>query len=204
MKHKTKKNVIIKESQLHVIKEFENNKVLHDEFENKVRSYMEQLFSNPCKPKCPDFFSTHDIEEKDLLDKMSDLGLIKKTEKFSEPAKPSGKKHSVHSVKYTFPAQNFEDKIDKLYDTFFNYKGERMLKETDCGGAMGDGGFISSPSENGATNAEGVDGRYAVPFGGVVSRKIGRKSTSGNTETDFMEPALKRNLKKGISVNHTK
>ena len=195
MKHKTKKNVIIKESQLHVIKEFENNKVLHDEFENKVRSYMEQLFSNPCKPKCPDFFSTHDIEEKDLLDKMSDLGLIKKTEKFSEPAKPSGKKHSVHSVKYTFPAQNFEDKIDKLYDTFFNYKGERMLKETDCGGAMGDG----------ATNAN-ASGQYVTPaFGGkVISRKIGRKSTTDDTETDFMEPVLERDTENGISVNHTK
>ena len=199
------KHIIIKESQLYPIREFENNKVLHDEFENKVRSYLEQLFSSPCNPKCPDFFNKHDIDEKELLDKMSDLGLIKKSEKIDEPMKSNGKKHSVHHVKYSFPRNKFGDKIDKLYDTFFNYKGERILKETDCYGAMGGGSFLSSPSENGSTNAEGVGGRYDRPVFGIVSRKIGGKGVSGNTDSNIdIDPSLKRDKKDGISVNHVK
>ena len=195
-------NVIINESQLSIISEIEKEKVLHDEFENKLRIYMEQLFSNPCKPNYDSFFLKHNIPEDMLKDKMVDVGLIKKTEKINEPSDSNGKKHSVHSVRYTFVNNGFNDKIDKLYNTFFSKKGDRLINETDCGGAMGGGDGLSS---GGATNAEGVGGEYDVPFGGIMRRDIG---VSGNTtasmdkQSNFdTKAALKRNTKNGISVS---
>lgn len=186
-----KKNVIISESQLDVIREFENHKVLHDEFENKVRSYMEQLFTNPCKPKYDEFFDIHDIPEDILQNKMLDLGLIKKTEKIDEPENADGKKHSMHSVKYIFSNNNFNDKIDKLYDSFFVNGERKSLNECDGGG-------FAAPSSGGATNAEGVGGQYEVPFG-LMRRGFG---VSGNTVNQVdMEPSLKRDNKKGIAIN---
>ena len=49
-------NIIISESQIHVLREFENNEVLHGEFETKVRNYMNELQKNPTKPNFDDFF----------------------------------------------------------------------------------------------------------------------------------------------------
>lgn len=198
------KIVIINESQLPLIKEYEDSKVLHNEFENKVRLYMKELFSNPCKPKYNEFFVKHKIPQDVLQDKMIDLGIIKKSENFKEPTKSNGKKHSRHYVKYIFSSDGFNDKIDKLYDTFFSKNGERLLTETDCSSCGGS----ADCSSDGATNAEGVGGQYTVPFGGVMRRGIG---VSGNTvasmdkESNFDTKApLKRDTKNGISVSVVK
>lgn len=193
-----KTNIIINESQLDIIKEYENNKVLHYEFEAKVRKYMEELMNNPCKPHYDDFFVKNEIPEELLQDKMLDLGLIKRADKITEPEDSKGKKHSVHTRKYIFSSKNFNDKIDKLYNTFFK-KGERVLNETDCGAIGGDAGF--GGSEDGTTNAQGVGGQYTVPFAGVQRRKIG---VSGSTESNIdKQPPLDRPKGK-IAVNTVK
>jgi hypothetical protein len=190
-----RKTIIIDESQLGVLREYENNKVLRYEFETKVRKYMEELKDNPCKPLYDSFFKKHDIPEDVLQNKMLDLGIIKKSDKINEPMDADGKKHSVHSRKFIFSSSGFDDKIDKLYGHFFK-NGERVLSECDCGGAIG-----GDCSAGGATNAEGVGGQYTVPFGGVQRRKIG---VSGSTESNVdMSPALDRPKGK-IAVNRVK
>ena len=107
-------NTIISESQVHVLREFENNEVLHGEFETKVRNYMNELQKNPTKPKFDDFFKKNNISEVELQNKMLDLGLISKTDNITEPEDAEGKKHSVHTRKYRFFNKNFNDNIDKL------------------------------------------------------------------------------------------
>lgn len=177
------KNVIINESQLDIIREYENNKVLHYEFEAKVRKYMEELKNNPCKPKYDDFFVNNNIPEDVLQNRMLDLALIKKSEKISEPEDASGNKHSVHSKRFIFSSKDFDNKIDKLYNSFFK-KGER-LNETDCGGVGGtSGGFDVDGVSDGVTNAAGVgelgSGQYVSPFGAVQRRKIaGQEKADG-------------------------
>lgn len=192
------KTIIINESQLDIIREYENKKVLHYEFEAKVRKYMDELKNNPCKPLYDEFFSSHGIPEDVLQNKMLDLGLIKRTDRISEPIDADGKKRGVHTRKYIFSGKDFDNKIDKLYNSFFD-KGESILKETDCGGAMGGGAVsMSGPSDGGSTNAEGVGGKYDVPFGGVMRRKIG---VSGSTDSNIdKEPTLDRTKGK-IAVN---
>lgn len=196
------RNIIISESQLDVIREYENGKVLRYEFESKVRKYMEELKDNPCKPRYDSFFTSHGIPEDVLQDKMVDLGIIKRSDNIKEPMDANGRKHGVHTRKFIFSSKGFDDKMDSLYGHFFK-NGERVLSE--CDGAMG--GDVAGASEGGATNAEGVGGQYTVPFGGVQRRKIG---VSGSTEANVdklsnidMRPTADRK-KGGIAVNRMK
>ena len=170
------RNVIISESQVDILREFENNKVLHYEFESKVRKYMEQLKDNPCHPAYDEFFTDHNIPEDVLQNKMIDLGIIQKSDKITEPENADGEKHSMHSRKFIFSGKDFDDKLDKLYNSFFK-GGERILTETDCGGVGGSaGGFDADSVSGGVTNAAGVgemgSGQYVSPFGTVQRRKI--------------------------------
>ena len=128
-------NIIISESQIHVLREFENNEVLHGEFETKVRNYMNELQKNPTKPNFDDFFKKNNISEVELQNKMLDLGLISKSDNITEPEDAEGKKHSVHTRKFRFFNKNFNDNIDKLYDTFFKNGQRKAINEEGEGGA---------------------------------------------------------------------
>jgi hypothetical protein len=208
---KPKRTVMISESQLDVIREYENGKVLRYEFESKVRKYMEQLQSNPCKPKYDSFFTSHDIPEDVLKNKMMDLGLITMSDKITEPEDANGKKHSVHTRKFTFNSGDFDNKMGQLYDHFFD-NGTRTLNETDCGGVMGGGaGGFDTTSPGGATSTDSTGNyTYDVPFGGVQRRQVGtarkkKKKKTGDitkqeTNTVDMSPALDRPKGK-VAVN---
>lgn len=202
-----KKNIIINESQLECIREYENNQVLHHDFETMVRQYMDELKNHPCSPKFCNFFVENNIPENLLQKKMTDLGLIKRVDKITEPEDVDGKKHSVHTRKFIFSGKDFDKKIDQLYNTFFR-NGERILTETDCGGAMGGGAIGSGEAlSDGATNTQGVGGQYTVPFGGIQRREL---SASGSTTASMdkvsnidMKPTAERK-KGGIIVNVAK
>jgi len=190
------RHIIINYNQLSLLREFEEEKkVLHYEFENKVRKYMEELMNNPCHPKYDGFFKDHNIPEDVLQNRMLDLGLIKKSDKITEPEDANGKKHSVHTRKYVFSGKDFDSKIDKLYDSFFK-DGVRLIKED------GEAGTGAGMAPGGATTMSTVgDFTYDVPFGGVQRRKI---DTSGSTKSNVdMTDALDRTPGK-IAVNTVK
>lgn len=172
----SKRTIIIKESQIPLLSETEGEKVMHYEFESKIRNYLRELHDNPCNPTYDKFFTDNKIPENILQNKMIDLGIISKQDKIIEPEDSDGKKRSMHTRKFIFSGKDFDNKIDKLYNTFFN-KGERLLKETDCGGVSGSaGGFTSNDVSDGATNTVGVgewgSGQHVVPFGEIQRRKI--------------------------------
>lgn len=170
-----KKTIIITESQLYLIKEMDKDVVLHADFEDKVRGYMEQLRTNPCKPKFDAFFNQHDIPQDILLKKMTDFGLIHKDDKINEPEDANGEKRSMNTRKYKFLTDDYNDKIKKMYEYFFDNNGKRRIIECDCGSA------------GGATNAQGVGGQYVLPAGFINRRFLGQ--------------TLSRNTKSGISMN---
>lgn len=185
-----KKNIYITESQLQIIREFENKEVLHKDFEDNLRTYLEELKKNPCKPKYNDFFQKNDIPEKELLGKMIDLGLISRKDKISEPVGGDGKKQSMHTRSYKFFGENFDEKIDKLYKTFFD-NGERIIKECDCGGAMGGGACAGDVTAAGGSTTTDSTGNYTydVPVFGIQRRGIGVDRSKKKKKKD---PSLTR------------
>ena len=157
-------NIIISESQIHVLREFENNEVLHGEFETKVRNYMNELQKNPTKPNFDDFFKKNNISEVELQNKMLDLGLISKSDNITEPEDAEGKKHSVHTRKFRFFNKNFNDNIDKLYDTFFKNGQRKAINEEGEGGAAFGGGALGGGNLMAGSSDESGGVTYA--FGG--------------------------------------
>lgn len=207
------KKIYITESQLDIIREFENTEILYDDFESKVRSYMEELRTNPCKPKYDEFFTKNDIPEKELLNKMIDIGLISKKDSITEPEDANNKKNSVHTRKYIFSGKDFDGKLGKLYNSFFK-NNRRIIGECDCGGAMGGGGAvgdITAPGGSTTTDSAG-NYQYDVPLFGVQRRGIGTTTTNSKKEnkkkkkdnTLDLKPALERKPNGSISVNVTK
>lgn len=132
-----KKTIIINESQLHLIQEYENKEILPGDFDVAVRGYLEELRKNPTNPKYNDFFKENNIAEKDLQNKLMKLGVIERVkEGFKEPEDANGKKHSVHFKKFKFFGKDFENNLDKLYDAYFtkDYKRKSNINEDEMGG----------------------------------------------------------------------
>ena len=203
-------NIIISESQIHVLREFENNEVLHGEFETKVRNYMNELQKNPTKPNFDDFFKKNNISEVELQNKMLDLGLISKSDNITEPEDAEGKKHSVHTRKFRFFNKNFNDNIDKLYDTFFKNGQRKAINEEDGGGAAFGGGALCGGNLMAGSSDESGGVTYA--FGGKnnVQRRPSynsqRKKTGDVTKQDSnidMSDAMDRTPGK-IAMNRKK
>ena len=203
-------NIIISESQIHVLREFENNEVLHGEFETKVRNYMNELQKNPTKPNFDDFFRKNNISEVELQNKMLDLGLISKSDNITEPEDAEGKKHSVHTRKFRFFNKNFNDNIDKLYDTFFKNGQRKAINEEGEGGAAFGGGALGGGNLMAGSSDESGGVTYA--FGGKnnVQRRPSynsqRKKTGDVTKQDSnidMSDAMDRTPGK-IAMNRKK
>ena len=193
------KKIYIKEekfSLLNLINEDKQREVTFYEFFMNAKAFLKDLLNKPEKAKPSELFDTYNISKNELLNKMSDLGLIKSDEKIievpveEEKTHPFGKKMvSKHIVKYKIPKSHFEEKMHELYKELFEKKS--LVKEdgeggmggaTSCGGVMQGGG--SNPSA----------GQYEAPLGPVQRRK-------------FFEPTLTRNKdeKNGsISMNRQK
>ena len=55
-------DIIISESQLHVIREYENREVLFGEFSTKARGFINELMKNSLHPNLDPFFKENGIE----------------------------------------------------------------------------------------------------------------------------------------------
>lgn len=118
-------HIIITEAQVDILKEYLNKEVLMGHFEPQLRLFMKELHDNPTKPNISNFFKTNNIDTDDLIDKMTDLGLVKIKNNIIEPENARGKKHSVHTRQYTFFNDDFENKLHKLYAQYFK-DGKRI------------------------------------------------------------------------------
>lgn len=190
-----KRTIIINESQLHLIREFESNEVMHDDFKDAVLVYLKELHKNPTHPQLNNFFKENNISEVELQNKMMNLGLISKKEKIHEPKDASGKKRSMHSISYQFYNKNYDKNIDKLYDSFFkNGKRKSLNEEGEAGGFAG--GALGGCGLNVGTSDS--SGGITYPFGSVQRRgkyNSQRKKTGDVTKQDSnvdMTPALDR------------
>ncbi len=114
------KKVIIDESKLLLIKESEEKEeVTFYEFFTAVKNYLKKLLDDPIGAEPSDLFKNNDISKSELLNKMLDRGIIKKKENIDEPNDADGKMRSMHYLSYNIPKKDFEHKIKRLYDYFF-------------------------------------------------------------------------------------
>ena len=121
--------VIINEDKLLLIKENEEKEkeeVTFYKFFTEVKNYLKKLLEDPIGAEPGDLFKDNGISKSDLLNKMLDRGIIKKKENIDEPNDADGKMKSMHYLSYSIPKKDFEHKIKRLYDYFF----DKPLKES--------------------------------------------------------------------------
>lgn len=209
------KNIYITENQLIMLSEQENEEVTFYEFFVNVKKYLKDLLTKPADAE-PNSILTRNISKNELLKKMTDLGIIKKSEKIDEvPVEEGTKKVAKHYVQYKVPKRNFEEKVKELYKevvseniskSVFGNEQELVdeIKNMDYDNAYATRGGLNEEGEGGgATSCGSVmqgggsnpdAGQYTTPFGNVQRRS-------------FYSDTLKRNKdsKNGsISMNRKK
>ncbi len=112
--------IIINEDKLLLIKESENKEeVTFYRFFTDVKNFLKKLLDDPIGAKPGDMFKDNGISRNDLLNKMLERGIIKKKENIDEPNDADGNIKSMHYLSYSVPKKDFEHKIKRLYDYFF-------------------------------------------------------------------------------------
>ena len=193
------KHIFIKESQIHLLKE-EHEEITFYEFLVDVKSFLKELLTKPSDAKLPKML-TQKIEKENLLHKMEDLGIIKKSERIDEvPDEEKGKKVAKHYMQYKVPKSRFEEKVKELYKDVIEENTKSVfaneqeiidgIKGMDDDNAYATrGGFKEPITEDGegagamggASSCGNVmqgggsnpdAGQYTVPFGNVQRRKF--------------------------------
>jgi len=166
--------IIINENKLLLIKESEEKEeVTFYKFFTEVKNFLKKLLDDPINAKPSEFFKDNDISKKELLNKMLDRGIIKKKENIDEPNDADGKAKSMHYLSYSIPRKDFEHKIKRLYDYFFEKGEKKKLTES-----IGDNYYSSVATYIFCYNKKGEKcvlagkrrgygdvGRYNVPTG---------------------------------------
>lgn len=177
--------IYITESQLNVLlDEMSNDEMTFYEFFVQTKSFLKDLLNKPHEAQPSEMMKQHNITKDGLLSKMKEVGLIKSSERIDEVPVEEGsdKKAAKHYITYKIPRARFKEKIRALYDDIMKeQKDVQPLQETDCGGAMQDGG--GNPNE----------GQFTTPMGMV--------------KKGFWKPAMTRNKDEengSISMNRLK
>lgn len=112
------KTIIINEKALPIIKESQEE-VVFDDFFKELKQFLIDLLTDPVNAKLSDFFKNHGISKTTLLNRMLSRGIISKKETINEPNDADGKPTSMHSLSYKVLANNFPQKVERLYQYFF-------------------------------------------------------------------------------------
>ena len=110
--------IYVTEEQLALIRE-SKDEVTFYEFFNIAKKYIQGLLDDPIGTEFPDVLKKHGISKSTFLNKMLEKGIVRKSEDISEPNDADGNMTSQHSVQYSVPRKDFEQKIHRLYSYFF-------------------------------------------------------------------------------------
>ena len=122
-------NIIIKEDKLLLLKE-SSDEVTFFKFFTEVKNFLKDLLEDPIGANPSGFFASHGINKSLLLNKMLDKDIIKKKENIDEPNDADGKMKSRHYLQYSVPKKDFENKIKRLYNYFFENGEKNDIKES--------------------------------------------------------------------------
>ena len=195
------KNIYITENQLCVLAENEKKEITFYEFFVNIKKYLKDLLTKPEDAE-PNQMLLHKVDKNDLMKKMIDLGIIKKSEKIDEVlVDEDAKKVAKHYVQYKVPKRNFEEKVKELYKEVmseqFVFANEQELvdeiKAMDSDNAYALRGGLNEEGEGGgATSCGSVmqggganpdAGQYTVPFG-KIQRKFFKSSLTRNDDEE--------------------
>ena len=152
------KTIYVNESILNEAVAYLNDEMTFFGFLSHIKAFLKQLLTSPISADIDDYLKKHGLEKKELLKQLIERNIIIKDTKIEN----SNSKDNF-MISYKVPKQNFERKMRRLFSFLFEkneIQESKIIKETDCGGAM----------QGGGTNPDA--GQYVKPFGKIQRRKI--------------------------------
>lgn len=142
-------------------------------FQSNLRYFLSQLLKDPINCKIGDFFKKRDFSKKKLINIIIKRDVIKRHEKIDE--------EENYIVKYNIKRKNFERKLKRIYNKYFETPGTEIDEATACGASSG---------------------AFVQPLATPIKRKIGENVENVNKKRIFITEKQFEMLKEALTTTN--
>lgn len=140
-------------------------------FQSNLRYFLSQLLKDPINCKVGDFFKERNFSKKKLINILIKRDVIKRHEKVDD--------EENYNVKYNIIRKNFERKLKRIYNKYFETPDTEIDEATACG--------VSS-------------GAFVQPLAMPIKRKIGENIENMNKKRIFITEKQFEMLKETLTT----
>lgn len=140
-------------------------------FQSNLRYFLSQLLKDPINCKIGDFFKERNFNKKKLINILLKRDVIKRHEKIDD--------EENYNVKYNIIRKNFERKLKRIYNKYFETPDAEIDEATACG--------VSS-------------GAFVQPLTTPIKRKIGENIENMNKKRIFITEKQFEMLKEALTT----
>jgi hypothetical protein len=140
-------------------------------FQSNLRYFLSQLLKDPINCKVGDFFKERNFSKKKLINILIKRDVIKRHEKIDD--------EENYNVKYNIIRKNFERKLKRIYNKYFETPDTEIDEATACG--------VSS-------------GAFVQPLATPIKRKIGENIENMNKKRIFITEKQFEMLKETLTT----
>ena len=140
-------------------------------FQSNLRYFLSQLLKDPINCKVGDFFKERNFNKKKLINILLKRDVIKRHEKIDD--------EEIYNVKYNIIRKNFERKLKRIYNKYFETPDTEIDEATACG--------VSS-------------GAFVQPLTTPIKRKIGENIENMNKKRIFITEKQFEMLKETLTT----
>lgn len=140
-------------------------------FQSNLRYFLSQLLKDPINCKVGDFFKERNFNKKKLINILLKRDVIKRHEKIDD--------EENYNVKYNIIRKNFERKLKRIYNKYFEIPDTEIDEATVCG--------VSS-------------GAFVQPLATPIKRKIGENIENMNKKRIFITEKQFEMLKETLTT----
>ena len=143
-------------------------------FQSNLRYFLSQLLKDPINCKIGDFFKERKYSKKKLINILIKRDVIKRHEMIDD--------EENYNIKYNIIRKNFERKLKRIYNKYFETPDTEMDEATVCG--------VSS-------------GAFVQPLATPIKRKIGENNENMNKKRIFITEKQFEMLKETLTTFNT-
>ena len=140
-------------------------------FQSNLRYFLSQLLKDPINCKIGDFFKERNFNKKKLINILLKRDVIKRHEKIDD--------EENYNIKYNIIRKNFERKLKRIYNKYFETPDTEIDEATACG--------VSS-------------GAFVQPLTTPIKRKIGENIENMNKKRIFITEKQFEMLKETLTT----
>lgn len=142
-------------------------------FQSNLRYFLSQLLKDPINCKVGDFFKERDFSKKKLINILLKRDVIKRHEKIDD--------EENYNVKYNIIRKNFERKLKRIYNKYFETPETEIDEATVCGASSG---------------------AFVQPLAQPIRRKIGESIENVNKKRIFITEKQFEMLKEALTTSN--